>query len=161
MLTTKEETITITIPQSQYNFLTELSKKIQTQDNRFTEHPIYLVCDVYDVIVDDDYTPTGMGHDIETRYVYKNPEDSDYGGIEESDVDEYCKENNVDKDDLERLYVAEMPYTVNAHLTDEGAKQYILSNRHNLHKPYTYANSLYRCHDMIELREFLLNFKKD
>lgn len=157
----QDEMVSVMIPKSQFDFLTEYSKKLQSQDNRATADPIYLVCDVYDVIINEDYSPSGMGHDIETRCVYKNLRNPDDGGIEEEDLDEYCKENNVAPDELEKLTVAEMPYVVNAHLTDEGAQLYIIQNKHNLHKPYTYANSLYRCHDMIDLRKFLMHFHKE
>ncbi len=154
----KKETISVEMPKDQYDFLMELSEKLKTQDNRSTQDPLYLVYDVTDVIINDDYSPSLGGHDIKTRYVYKNNEDTDMGGIEESDVDEYCGDNGVNMDDLERLYVAEMPYVVNAHLTDEGAKLFIEQNKHNLNKPYTYANSFYRCWDMIDLRKFIIDF---
>lgn len=158
----QDEMVSVTIPKSQFDFLTEYSKKLQSQDNRATADPIYLVCDVHDVIINEEYSPHGMGHDVEIRTVYKDLRDSsDEGAIEADDLDEYCKEHNVAPDELEKLFVAEMPYIVNAHLTDEGAQLYIIQNKHNLNKPYTYANSLYRCHDMIDLRKFLLHFHKE
>lgn len=157
----QDEIVSIKIPKSQFDFLTEYSKKLQSRNNRATADPIYLVCDVHDVIIKEDYTPHGMGHDVETRCIYTDLRNSDAGAIEEEDLDEYCKENNLAPDELEKLTVAEMPYVVNAHLTDEGAQLYIIQNKHNLNKPYTYANSLYRCHDMIALRKFLMHFHKE
>jgi len=157
--------ITVEIPEKHYNFLKKLSETLLSQDNRATQHPIYLVFEVTDVVIDDDYSPSVGGHDIETRYIYTDPENTDSGTIELDDVDDYIKDQKenydeiIDIDSLTKLRVAEIPNFVNAHLTDEGAKLYIKQNKHNLNKPYTYVNSFYRCHDMIDLREFLLEFK--
>lgn len=154
------ETVMVSMPKNQFDFLTKLSEKLRTQDNRYTANPIFHVIDLNDVIVDGEYSPVSEHGDVEKRYGYVNPENTEDGFIEEEDVDKWCEENEIQKDDLTYLCIAEMPYVVNSHLTIEGADRFIAENKHNLKKPYTYTTSLFRCWDMIELREFLIDFNK-
>jgi hypothetical protein len=43
-----------------------------------------------------------------------------------------------------------------AAFTEEGCKEYLRQNGHNLTEPRIYAESFYRCPEMLALREFLM-----
>ena len=49
---------------------------------------------------------------------------------------------------------------VSAHFTEAAAERYIAENNHNLEKPFVYAASMYMCHEMIAIREFLMGIEK-
>ena len=40
--------------------------------------------------------------------------------------------------------------------TEDGCKEYLKQNGHNLNKPRIYVESFHRCPEMIAIREFLI-----
>lgn len=65
-------------------------------------------------------------------------------------------EFEVDEEGNEHSYI-EVDEFVNAHFTEKSAEYHIKINGHNLRKPFIYVTSLYRCPEMIAIRNALAN----
>lgn len=52
-------------------------------------------------------------------------------------------------------------HTVQVALTEAAADDYIRANKHRLTEPRTYVDSFYRCHEMIELRNWLMTLRRN
>jgi len=121
--------------------LKEIANELQTQDNRVTADPLFCVFEKERIYgVDPDYTDTWDWCNSEEQCSCK-PSD-----LCESHSDECRKVYYVDRDRF-----------VNAHFTEKAAKQHIRINGHNLMKPFIYVTSLFRCYEMIEIRNALYN----
>jgi hypothetical protein len=55
-----------------------------------------------------------------------------------------------------RLAIKEIDHFETACFTEQGCKDYLEVNGHNLRKPFIYAHSLYRNREMLELRKMLM-----
>ena len=60
-------------------------------------------------------------------------------------------------EDGEKVLYVERDKFVNAHFTERAAKEHIRINRHNLKSPFIYVTSLWRCDEMIAIRNALAN----
>lgn len=135
--------------------LDTLVHNLNTQDNRITADPLFLVEQKNRVYgVDPDYNTQG--------YIWVNEDDSS----ESYDTDEDLKAHLLSKgkpveeidwtfdDTIEigettykKLHYHEYYEFVCAHFTEAAADRYIKLNRHNLNEPRTYVSSQYRCHE--------------
>ena len=71
--------------------------------------------------------------------------DPDYHDVE-YEIDDYGnKESFIEVDEF-----------VNAHFTEKAAQDHIDLNGHNLKKPFIYVTSLFRCYEMINIRNYLV-----
>ncbi|MEO1421098.1 MAG: hypothetical protein AAFU66_09120 [Pseudomonadota bacterium] len=132
----------IQVPES----IQRLALAVRDQDNVGTHHPIFVVrttrsdlaaadeCDGYQV--DSDEGPVSPVFDTE------------------KEASAYVKDEG--DDGLTIVRVVLRPEPIAFFLTRDGAQQYIDENRHNLNRPDVYAFSLYRCHEMVDLRQWLV-----
>lgn len=166
------------------NFLIEMSGQLKEQDNRMTADPIFMVC--YDKWLtcangrgDKEIYLMSDGGD----YNEFDTEDELFDHLKENHS-EWCSElilstgecegdiesisEYVDIDDLEfsdssrdftveKICMQKEMCVVNSHFTEYGAKRFIETNQHNYAKLYTYAFSMYRCHQMKELRQWIIS----
>ena len=58
--------------------------------------------------------------------------------------------------EAEKLHYIVRNRFVSAHFTEAAAERYIAENNHNLCRPFVYAASMHRCHEMMAIREFLI-----
>ena len=58
---------------------------------------------------------------------------------------------------VEKVCMQKEMCVVNAHLTEEGAKQFIERKQHDYSKLYIYAYSMYHCNQMKELRSWIMS----
>lgn len=111
------------------------------------------------------------------EYLYEHHEEwclayiKEYGDEEEENiVDELA--NCVTLDDsysntlpdgitIERLCMQKEMKVINAHLTLEGANQFIARKQHDYPKLYTYVYSMYFCEQMKELRGWIKSLAKE
>ncbi len=127
-----------------------ISEAIKTQDNRITQHPLFGVYNrrcIYGM--DSDYW------DTDYVIVDRNCTDCVY----ETEIE--ALENGVLQEDFVKSYYITVGDFVNAHFTERAAQKYINENRHNLTDPYIYVTSLYRCPEMIAIRELLMRFEEE
>lgn len=74
-------------------------------------------------------------------------------GLRSDYSDQYERDEETD----EKVYYVERDRFVNAHFTEAAAKEHIRINGHNLKKPFVYVTSLWRCEEMIAIRNALAN----
>jgi len=112
-------------------FLLEIAARLRTQDNRITENPMFCV-----QTKKRDVVPEGFSCD--SVWVLDGEEvDEGTEGAEEYNIRERWE-------------------TVMVAFTEEGCKEYLRQNGHNLSEPRIYVESFNRCPEMIAIREWLL-----
>ena len=173
------------------DFLIEMSKQLNTQDNRLTADPLfevryknYLVTESgysehhWEIIDDEGQT---LFHSIDgdfnllSEHLIEFHEDWCSAWLIENDIE---IELDVDKfsealfdhfdfdyddlpSDLKKLHMQEVEITVNSHFTEAGARAFIKRKQHDYPKLYTYATSLCYCPQMIELRGWIKGLSND
>ena len=123
--------------------LKEIASELQTQDNRVTADPLFCVFEKERIYgMDSNYTDTwdwcNSGQQCSCDLLLRD--------MCESASDECRKVYYVDRDRF-----------VNAHFTEKAALHFIKTNSHNLNQPFTYVTSLFRCYEMIGIRDALKN----
>jgi len=129
--------------------------EMKTQDGRCTADPIYVV-KVKERIygMDPDYGDDNYCY-VDEDFNECHPDDlhAEYGITEE----QFENGENGGYDQLQKVYYIEKNRVVNFHFTEKAAQRFIDANRHNLNKPFIYVDSLYRCYEMIDIRNFLMS----
>lgn len=125
-----------------------IGERLRTQDNRITADPLFAVQQKRIVWgLDDDYAD-------KYRWV-------DYDGeCSEEDAALYdAKRENGEPlpDGVRRVGLVEEWEFVTGCLTEQGCKDYIAANGHNLHEPRIYAYGSYRNREWIALRKWLMS----
>lgn len=122
--------------------LKAISHELQTQDNRITADPLFCVFEKERIYgVSTDYTDTWERCNSDQQCSCEPDEPCDYFSSKS------CRKN----------YYVERDHFVNAHFTEKAAKYYIDTNGYNHNQPFIYVTSLYRCPEMIAIRDALLN----
>lgn len=124
-------------------FLLEMSKQLNGQNNRCTANPVFVVqvkkWDREDI------------NDPECYQVF----DENWEGLTWFTPEEF------DEDRVAKGWTAVPVKSRWEHhqsfLTEKGANAYIRCNRHNIGETRIYVNSMFRCWEMIELREWVMS----
>lgn len=116
--------------------LKAIAARLRTQDNRITENPMFCV-------QQKKRDPVPDGFSCDTVWVLDGEEVDKEEGEANEDAKEYC--------------VRERWETVLVAFTEEGCKEYLRQNGHNLSEPRIYVESFNRCPEMIAIRDFLLS----
>lgn len=127
----------------------EIRFLLHTQDNRCTAEPFFVVQEkhrVYGIDADAYDAP----HEWRTE-----DGDGTADADEAKDLDEKY-ENSESTDGWNRIGYVDEWRDVTGCFTEEGAKEYIRINGHNLKEPRIYAKSLYRNAEMIAIRKRLM-----
>jgi len=129
--------------------LNEIGSLICTQDNRITDQPIFVVEKSVMVITGPDY-----GYDAEE---WVNTESGDY---EEADETKARRLDALNDDcrstgDWEKFFLKEVWEFVTACFTEQGCKDYLKANGHNLGKNRIYAYGSYRNQEFQTVRNYL------
>lgn len=123
-----------------------IGENIRTQDNRATSHPLFAVMQKREIVVDGDYD-----HD---RIVWWHSD-----GYEASETKrrrlELLHDDSRDTGEWRRLAVKEINEFVTACFTEQGCKDYLDANGHNLRYPFIYVFSAYRNAEFIAIREWM------
>lgn len=136
--------------------LKETGIQLMTQDNRCTDNPMFIVqqkrsfgCEPgegnYDVWLDSDWDEV----DEETGKKLDELDDAFEWDLKQEDRDML---NSHTKRGIKEYWDFCM-----AAFTEEGCKEYLRRNGHNLNQPRIYVESWNRCPEMLEIREFLLS----
>jgi len=122
--------------------LDEIGNEIRTQDNRITADPLFCVFEKERIYgIDPDFTFDGF------EWVDRDENES----WEEGEISEEI----ANRRGYEKCYYVERDRFCNAHFTEKSANHFIKINRHNLTRPFTYVTSLWRCYEMIDIRNYL------
>ena len=131
----------IQVPES----IQRLALAVRDQDNVGTHHPIFVVRTMRsDLAAADEFD----GYQVDSE---EGPVSPIFDTEEEAKA--YVKDEG---DGLTIVRVVLRPEPIAFFLTKNGAQQYIDENRHDLNRPDVYAFGLYRCHEMIDLRQWLV-----
>lgn len=125
-----------------------LRQQLLTQDNRCTADPFFVVFSKREIV-------TQEGYDFD-RIVWWHDE-----GCHEADERtekrlELLYQHGRDPSGWSRLAVTEIDQFETACFTEQGCKDYLEVNGHNLRKPFICAHGLYRNREMLELRKMLM-----
>lgn len=149
----------IKVTDEQYDFLINLSKEINTQDNLATAHPLYCIFDKEDVPTSSDYSDkyAWLSYDCDYHidgddkksikekiqsYKDDNPEEvENMKDMGEDDAMEHMEFKKVYGIEKER-------FTGNAFLTMKAAKRFIELNHYHYKKPYVFVTSAWRNDEM-------------
>ena len=128
--------------------LQRMQLSLNTQDGRGTADPFYCVFSKREIVVDGEYD-----HD---RVVWWNSER--YGEACERTERwlNYREDSCRSTGPWVKIAVKEVDEFVTACFTEQGCKDFLEIQGHNLRKPFIYATSLYRNREMIALREALM-----
>lgn len=149
--------------------LLEISDNIKTQDNRCTAYPLFVVFQKREIVTHEDYD-----HDF---IAWFNEEGERANEETSKQLDEMRKDidgNHFMEDEIElgndedgitewrQLAIKEIDEFVTACFTEKGCNDYLALNKHNLKKPYIYTESLFRNHEMLSIRDYILEtFEND
>ena len=142
------ETIEIDVPDTQAEFVGSLRQQLLTQDNRWTADPFFVVFSKREIVVDSEYD-----HD---RIVWWHKEDHVEACERATSWLNYREDTWRDTGDWVKLAIKEIDQFETACFTEQGCKDYLAVNGHNLRKPFICAHSLYRNREMLELRKMLM-----
>jgi hypothetical protein len=136
-------------------FIENITKELNTQDNRITSDPIFLIQKkVRDWGIEKGYTD---------KYVWANPDDEYIEADEEKSkqLDEDDDNWDIKEEDecWKKMYYRERWEFVTACFTEKAADDFIAANKHRYGEMRTYVDSLYRNDEMRELRNLLLGGK--
>ena len=150
---------TINVTDEQHEFLMNLSKEINTQNNRITADPIFCVYEKRRV-----YVPDGCG---ETGWF------SDEGSLQtEEDIEEICEEYRTenpestldDEEILEELEyhktdyeIQDTPVSGQPYFSEKAAQNHIDCNHYHYSKPFTYVESAWRNDEWVTIRKIIMD----
>ncbi len=154
---------TIEVTEEQYDFLIELSKRLDTQDNRITADPIFCVYQKSTVLkapgrgnssgwLDDE------GHITSDEDIKKSGEVE--GWREQNPEDAELDEELIliDRLGYEKVEFSEedVPVGGQVYFTEAAAKAHIAANNYHYNKPFVYVDSAWRNPEIQMLRKILL-----
>jgi len=151
-------------------FLIEMSKQMQDEDNRATADPIWMVCHdnwltcaddrgdkVVFIITDDGEPQECSDESVVCDYFKEHHRDWFDENINENcfDSSDFIFGNLPGNVEVERICMQKEMKVVNSHLTEEGAKQFIARKQHDYPKLDTHVYSMYFCEQIKELRGWI------
>ncbi len=159
------------------NFLIEMSKQLNSQDNRLTQDPIFVVCYNKELTCADDrgWRTVWVDHGNEYHEICEIDGDTDSAMMAEyllehepGLIEQWCKDEecystdfNLDfhdgilPDHYEKVSMQEVREKVKYCLTEADAQAFIDRKQHYYPKLYIHAESMVHCPQMIELREWI------
>lgn len=166
-------------------FLIDMSEQLNTQDNRITADPIWMVCyDKKHVTADGYHQFTEYAvNDGDYRIVFSTEEGSladnkhaseflienhpefcqDWEKSSQEDFDCFNFENEIYDlpKGIEEFHMIRRQEIVKACLTEADANWFIKRKQHDYPKLYTYVFSMCYCPQMIELRQWIMSLTKE
>ncbi|HAW3494334.1 TPA: ead/Ea22-like family protein [Escherichia coli] len=128
-----------------------IGENIRTQDNRITSDPMFCVYQKREIVVDADYD-----HD---RIVWVD-EDGNEANKRHSRRLELLHENfREPPEKWRRVAVKDIDEFVTCCFTEQGCKDYLAVNGHNLRLPFIYVNSGFRNAEYIGIRNWLAGIR--
>ena len=130
--------------------LKPIGDRLINQDGRMTSDPLFCVFEKREVVADEAYD-----HD---RIIWVDAE------LDNEEVTETKRQRlellhndcrDID-DRYQRLAIKEIDSFVTACLTEQGCKDFLAIQGHNLRKPFTYVTSLFRNEEMKALRTMMM-----
>ncbi|MNJ07629.1 hypothetical protein D3C77_17300 [compost metagenome] len=131
--------------QQQPELLQRLQLSLNTQDGRYTADPFYCVFSKREIVVDADYGCDRIHWWHQEKHVEASETTARRLDLLESDGRE--------TGEWVKIATSEIDHFETACFTEQGCKDFLEIQGHNLRKPFIYATSLFRNREMIALRE--------
>lgn len=128
------------------SFIT-IGENIRTQDNRITSDPMFCVYQKREVITDADYD-----HD---RIIWIDDDGHEANERQRMRLELLHENFREPPEKWCRVAVKEIDEFVTCCFTEQGCKDYLASNGHNLRLPFIYVNSGFRNSEFISIRNWL------
>lgn len=168
------ETVKIELSKEDHEFLLKTKNELETQDNRCTRDPFYIIKAVKKIFgLDEDYSShfEFVSEDNETSF-----EENDVKGmiefLTENEIDfeeekflkdPFEREEILESNGFRRIYYNEERYIVEEgtyFLTEQAALEHLKNNKHRLpESAYVYADSSWRNQQMNKIREIISKIK--
>jgi hypothetical protein len=167
------------------DFLIEMSKRMNTDENRCTAHPFWQVRNKKYVVTEEGYdehhwevihdgaclfrSENSEGYEDLANHLFENNKDwcesivfwdTDVCGItEQSFIEYFCDEFDKDFTDLPDEYSVihfqEIEEVLTTHFTKMGAEDFIARKKHDYPNAYTYVESAYWSPELRELQDWI------
>lgn len=165
------------------DFLIKMSRQINTQNNRITRDPIFVVCydeklttaqgyqeDGSEWVGEDGYICDGDDKEALLSHLKEHHQDWFDSFAEQLDLDE-DEEVDCDLDfdpefcdlpeDITRWFYQKVRRPIKYCLTETDANAFIARKQHDYPELYTYVESMVFCPQMIQLREWIMSLTKE
>ncbi|EFE7939934.1 hypothetical protein F3H50_13040 [Escherichia coli] len=124
-----------------------IAENIHTQDNRITSDPMFCVYQKREIVVDADY-------DYD-RIVWVDEEGNEASPHQSARLELLHENFREPPEKWRRIAVKEIDDFVTCCFTEQGCKDYLACNGHNLRLPFIYVKSGFRNAEYIGLRNWL------
>jgi len=138
--------------------MSELMKKLKligelmhTQDNRITEIPLF--------VVQQKVRDYGYRSDYSDAHIWVDAEDSEE--VSDIAIIDRLEEADEPDEDYRRVHYKNRWEFVTACFTEQGCKDFLKINGHNLHEPRIFAASGFRNLEWQLMREFLMGLGEE
>lgn len=129
--------------------LLQIGNNLRTQDNRCTDQPLWVVFKKRRIYgIDSDYCDDRAWIDAEGKEADEKEADI---------LDRWAARGDVDESKWRRTGYIDIDVFVTACFTEQGCKDYIAANGHNLNQPHIYADGSYRNREYRAVRDFLMS----
>lgn len=129
-----------------------IGENIRTQDNRITSEPMFCVFQKREIVVDEDY-------DCD-RIVWVDEEGCEATERQRMRLELLHDNYRETPDKWRRIAVKDIDDFVTCCFTEQGCKDYLACNGHNLRLPFTYVKSGFRNAEYIGIRNWLAGICK-
>lgn len=134
-----------------FNELRRIGELLRTQDNRITDQPIFIVQQKRTYVTADGYN--------ESRMVWVDDEGREAGAAKTAQFDKKYLSTGKRPKGWRHIAVFDIWEFVTACFTEQGCKDYLRINGHNLNEPRIYAEGSYRNHEFRQVRDFLMSLE--
>lgn len=133
------------------SIIQELGERLRTQDNRITAHPLF--------IVQQRLRVWGVAEGWADGYEWSY-DDGDSGAVDDDlarSLEAGWQKDRTEPRGYRRIGYQDLWEFVTACFSEQGCRDYIRVNGHNLREPRIYAESAHRNAEWIALRKFFLS----
>lgn len=124
-----------------------IGELIRTQDNRITDQPMFVVFEKREIIGSDEHSPSRI------VWVWEGEEVDELRGKRL----ELLYQDGRDTRGYDRYAMQEIDVFVTACFTEQGCKDFLSLNGHNLRQPFIYADGSFRNNEYRAVRNWLMS----
>ncbi|KAF2282477.1 hypothetical protein GH714_044083 [Hevea brasiliensis] len=132
--------------------MVEIGELIRTQDNRITDQPFFAVMTKREIVGSEDHDYDRICWVENQRGNYVEATETQHRRLEAIYQGKYEVREGWD-----RYAMKEIDVFVTGCFTEQGCKDYISRNAHNLNKPFIYAFGSYRNNEYQAVRKFIMD----
>lgn len=129
------------------DYIQRISESLKTQDNRITDQPMFVVFEKREIIGSDEHSPSRIA------WCRDGEEVSELRAKRLEALHQDCRGTL----DYYRYAMQEIDVFVTACFTEQGCKDYLSLNGHNLRLPYIFAAGSYRNNEYQQVRNWIIS----